>query len=261
MPPMKISITHFGTATLLLEIGSLRLLTDPVFDAPGHLYHVLGLAGYRKRSASIAPDLPPLDAVLLSHDHHGDNLDTSGLAIARQASHILTTTAGARRLGGNAEGLLPWQERVLIGKDGFTLRVTATPAQHGPRWMNPITGPVIGFVLEWEGQSHGALYITGDTVLFPGVDKVGQRWRIGTLFPHAGRASFRGMGSLHYTLTATETAELTRRLSPHACYPIHYEGWSHFAEGKEDIHRACAAIGVDERMHWLPIGQKVEIET
>ena len=36
---MNLSITHIGTATMLLEIGALRLLTDPVFDPAGGRYH------------------------------------------------------------------------------------------------------------------------------------------------------------------------------------------------------------------------------
>jgi hypothetical protein len=36
----------------------------------------------------------------------------------------------------------------------------------------PIAGEVVGFTLQWEGQMHGMLWITGDTVLYDGVHRV-----------------------------------------------------------------------------------------
>ena len=48
---MNCRITHIGTATMLLEIGSIRLLTDPVFDPPGGNYHF----GYGTSSKKLTP--------------------------------------------------------------------------------------------------------------------------------------------------------------------------------------------------------------
>jgi L-ascorbate metabolism protein UlaG (beta-lactamase superfamily) len=50
-------------------------------------------------------DLGPVDAVLLSHDHYGDNLDTAGRALLPGAGVVFPTAAGAQPLGGNARGL------------------------------------------------------------------------------------------------------------------------------------------------------------
>jgi L-ascorbate metabolism protein UlaG (beta-lactamase superfamily) len=258
---MQVRVTHFGTATLLLEIGSLRLLTDPVFDPPGTRYSVLGIAGYRRvTDPPEHPGFGRLDAVLLSHDHHGDNLDRSGLAVARTAGTILTTRAGTRRLGGNANGLAPWESTEVRGPGGETVRVTATPAQHGPRWLLPIAGPVIGFVLEWPGQK-GPLWVSGDTVLFDGVAEVARRFRPSAVFLHVGRATLAATGPLHYTLSAEEAAEAAELLGRPVCHPIHYEGWSHFREGKADVERAFARRGLSGLLSWLPRGEPVALET
>lgn len=257
---MKCTVTHFGTATVLFEIGSLRILTDPVFDPPGTRYSVLGLAGYRRISEP--PTVPPLeglDAILLSHDHHGDNLDRSGLAIARKASTILTTKAGARRLGGKARGIEPWESVEIGSGKAETIRVTAVPAQHGPRWLVPIAGPVVGFVVEWAGQ-EGALYISGDTVLFDGIREVARRFRLAAAFLHVGRATLAATGPLHYTLTAEEAAEAAEVLGRPACYPIHYEGWSHFREGKADVDGAFSRKGLTGLVNWLPRGEGVILQ-
>src|SRR5579871_3771647 len=110
----QLYLTHIGGPTILIEIGSLRLLTDPTFEAEGYQYQA-GTQIIRKTTSPRIPAsaLPPLDAVLLSHDQHGDNLDPAGRALLSQARQTLTTPAGAVRLGGNAQGVNPWQTVTL----------------------------------------------------------------------------------------------------------------------------------------------------
>ncbi|WP_244134198.1 hypothetical protein [Burkholderia gladioli] len=61
---------------------------------------------------------------------------------------VYTTQAGARRLGGNAPGLAPFETRTLPTRDGLRLLVTATPARHGPVGIEPYSGDVIRFALD-----------------------------------------------------------------------------------------------------------------
>lgn len=258
---MTLSITHIGTATLLLEIGALRLLTDPVFDPAGGRYAFGWGTGSVKLSApAVAPEqLGRIDAVLLSHDHHEDNLDTAGRALLPSAGRVLTTITGARRLRGNAEGLRPWQSAVLAS--GQTqVRVTATPAQHGSLITRPLAGATIGFVLEWEGQQHGALYITGDTIYYRGVDAVAERFSISVGVLHLGRARFPITGPLRYTMGSRDGVRAAQALRPRTIIPIHYEGWKHFSEGRAAIEPAFAAAGLLDRMRWLEIGRRADID-
>jgi len=168
------SITYIGGPTALIEIGGMRLLTDPTFDPPGQHYNFgLPFIGSTKtQGPAIGLDeLGRIDVVLLSHDQHPDNLDTRGRDALTRAGRVLTTTAGAKRLGGNADGLRPWESTVL-GDDRRRITVTATPARHGVPGISLLSGPDIGFMLEWAGQRHGALYLSGDTVYFGGIDKI-----------------------------------------------------------------------------------------
>ena len=52
---------------------------------------------------------------------------------------------------------------------------------------------------------------------------------------------FHVTGPLRYTLTAREAIELCRLIRPRTVIPIHYEGWSHFREGRAAIERELAA--------------------
>jgi L-ascorbate metabolism protein UlaG (beta-lactamase superfamily) len=258
-----VRITHIGGPTTLLEVGGWRLLTDPTFDPPGRRYTFGWGSSSRKLTgpAVAAADLGPIDAVLLSHDHHGDNLDATGRALLPSAGAVLTTVSGARRLGGNARGLQPWATTRLEAPGLPPIQVTATPCRHGPPLSRPVAGEVVGFALRWEGQEHGALWITGDTVLYDGVRQVADRLQVGTAVLHLGCVGFPVTGPVRYSMTAQEAVELCRLVQSRSAIPVHYEGWTHFRQGRgaieQEFEQAPADVG--RRLQWLQIGASVSI--
>jgi L-ascorbate metabolism protein UlaG (beta-lactamase superfamily) len=213
--------------------------------------------------AIAAADLGNIDAVLLSHDHHADNLDPAGRALLPSAGTVVTTEAGARRLGlPGVRGLAPWATTRLEADGKPTIEITATPCRHGPPGSQPIVGDVIGFSLRWEGQQHGELWFSGDTVLYPGVREVATRLDIGTAVVHLGGVRFPVSGPLRYTMTATDAADLCGELKPQTILPIHYEGWKHFREGRSDAENGfnAAPAAVHEHVRWLALGKATEIQ-
>jgi len=166
-----VTLTLIGGPTALIEMGSFRLLTDPTFDPPG-LYQEKPVRFEKTSGPAIPADaVGALDAILLSHDQHLDNLDKSGRALLPRAGATFTTLAGATRLGGNAIGLAPFETRELRRPDGGKLFVTATPARHGPVGIEPISGDVVGFLLG-NDEPGDAVYVTGDTVWYEGIAEV-----------------------------------------------------------------------------------------
>src|SRR5262249_12424281 len=151
-----------------------------------------------------------------------------------------------RRLRGNALGLRPWDSTELVGNDGLRVRITATPAQHGPFLFRSAVGAVIGFVLEWDGQDFGGLYISGDTVWFGGIKQIPERFKIGTAILHIGGARFPLYGPLRFTFDGAEGARATRELGARTVIPIHYEGWEHFKESRENTERAFEQSGLSD---------------
>ncbi|MET8628325.1 MBL fold metallo-hydrolase [Kitasatospora sp. NPDC004669] len=244
---MKITATHIGTATVLLEIGGLRLLTDPVFDpAPAEYRRDPVVLRSTVGPALAANRLPEVDGVLLSHDEHPDNLDATGRTLLA-GRPVLTTVSGAARLGGGALGLAPWQTRtVTVG--GRTVHVTGTPGEHGP------VGDVTGFVVEVPGEEE-AVYISGDTVHIPELDEIGRRFTIGTALLHLGAArieAFGGGGLI--TMDAAQAVALTASLGARRVVPVHYTSWEHFTEGRRETVERFAAAGLANRLHWLTPG-------
>src|SRR5918997_4394749 len=100
----EIRVTYFDTAMVLIEVGGVRLLTDPVLDPAGSAFDY-GLYRLEKTSAaSVTPEqLGRIDAVLLSHEQHGDNLDRAGRELLSNVPRVLTTPAGGSVFGGGAQ--------------------------------------------------------------------------------------------------------------------------------------------------------------
>jgi L-ascorbate metabolism protein UlaG (beta-lactamase superfamily) len=249
---------------MLIEVEGWRLLLDPTFDPPGRRYRFgWGTSSRKTTGPAIQPgDIGPIDAVLLTHDHHADNLDDAGRALLPNVDHVLTTVSGAKRLNGNAQGLAPWQTTHITAPARPTIEVTATPCRHGPPGSHPIVGDVVGFALRWEGQRNGALWSTGDTVFYDELRKVPEHLDVGIALMHLGGVRFPISGPLRYTMTGSDAVELCSIVRPNVAIPIHYEGWSHFRDGRQSVQRALDAADarLRDRFRWLPIGQRTQLD-
>lgn len=258
-----ISLTHIGGPTVLIEVDGWRLLTDPTFDPPGRRYDFGWGTSSRKTSgpALAVADLGPIDAVLLTHDHHGDNLDTAGRAVLGSVPVVVTTASGAGRLGDGARGLVPWACTALEAPGRPTIEVTATPCRHGPPLSRAVVGDVVGFALRRDGVEQGALWISGDTVLFDGVRQVADLVQVDVAILHLGGVRFPVTGPVRYTMTGADAVELCGLLRPRTAVPVHYEGWKHFRQGRAGIERDIgrAPADVARRFRWLPPGTPVPV--
>ncbi len=256
--PDQLSITYVGGPTALLDFGGARLLTDPTFDPAGGEYPS-GAAKLHKVAgpALDATQLGRIDYVLLSHDHHADNLDAAGRALLPRARQVLTTPAGAGRLGGNAVGLAPWQSLELATPGGRVLRVVATPARHGPAELD--RGPVTGFALHYADAPEFVLYVAGDTVWYEGVKEVLRTLPVRVAVLNVGAARVAEVGPFHLTLTADEAVRVARACAQALVVPLHFEGWAHFSEGRREIEEAFADAGLTDRLRWPVSGEAVRL--
>lgn len=237
---MGFHLTHIGGPTVLVEVEGWRILTDPTFDPPGRTYGLaLGTSSTKSAGPSVTPDeLGHVDAVLLSHDHHADNLDDSGRELLAKVGTVVTTVPGARRLGfPEAKGLRTGQTHVLRAPDKPDLTVKATPCRHGPLLSRPVVGSVIGFALSLNGTERVPLWITGDTVLHHPVRHFARSHHVDVLLMHLGRVRFPLTGPLRYSMDSKDALELLDLARPRVAIPVHYEGWSHFSE-PETLARA-----------------------
>jgi L-ascorbate metabolism protein UlaG (beta-lactamase superfamily) len=259
----NVRITHIGGPTTLIEFAGWRILTDPTFDPAGKRYFFgWGTTSKKTAGPSVSSDeLGEIDAVLVSHHHHGDNLDPAGRALLPGWGITVTTMKAAEQLGGDSVGLKPWSTTQLEHPNKPTVTITATPCRHGPPGMDPITGPVVGFALTWDGQQNGALWVTGDTVLYPDLREVPRRIDIGSIVMHLGAVRFAYLtGPFRYTMDARESVELLELVDPAAVVPVHYEGWTHFKQGRDAAEPVLSASRFADRVHWIDPGEATEFE-
>jgi L-ascorbate metabolism protein UlaG (beta-lactamase superfamily) len=246
-------VTYVGGPTAVIEWHGLRFLTDPTFDPAGTRYELTGYTLRKTSGPAIEPGaVGPLDAVLLSHDHHFDNFDHAGRRVAADAPRILTTEVAAGRLGPRAVGLAVWQSTEITAPDGAVIRVTATPARHGPAHAD--RGPVIGFMLSVAGAGDGGILFSGDTVFYDGICELAARFRPAVALLCMGAARIAAAGGWPLTLTVDDAVAFARVLSGATVIPVHFEGWEHLSEGRDAVVRAFADASLGDRLHWPTLG-------
>ncbi|WP_028923410.1 MBL fold metallo-hydrolase [Pseudonocardia acaciae] len=250
---MSVDVWYAGGPTAVLELGGVRLVVDPTFDPPGD-YPI----GDRKLTKLAGPAFGPaeigrVDAVLLSHDQHPDNLDGAGREYLATVPTVLSTNAAAGRLGGNVRAVPNWTD-VELGP----VRVTGVPAQHGPDGTEALVGEVTGFVLSGDGLP--TVYVSGDNASLPVVREVARRIgpvQVAVLFAGAARTELVPGGPL--TLTSEDAAEAAEILAAEQVVPLHFEGWAHFTEGAEELRAAFGRRGLAERFHLPRPGERVTV--
>ena len=249
MTSHDIKIKYINGATALFEIGGLRFLTDPTFDPADTIYNLGPYSLHKLTNPSILADkIGHIDFVLLSHDHHRDNLDTEGRKLLEKVEKVYTTPEGAERLGGNAIGIRNWEMVEISTKDGRIITITGTPCRHGP--LGGDRGPVTGFLLNFKGETNDVIYITGDTVWYEGVKEVGNRFDVSIVVAFLGAAVVKEVGPAHLTMTVEEATRLARHFDKATIVPLHFDGWEHFTESRAEILREFQKAGLEHRLKW-----------
>ncbi|MFE7902906.1 MBL fold metallo-hydrolase [Streptomyces sp. NPDC057424] len=247
----KIPVRVYGGPTTVFEYGGLRFVTDPTFDPPGE--YPMPLPGDHRLvktapSPVTAADLGGLDAILLSHDTHDDNLDNTGRALVPEVPVVFTSVSGAGRLGGNAQGLAFWETAELERPGGGTVTVTGVPARHGPVGCEPVTGEVVGFVLT--SDDLPSVYVSGDNASLEHVEEIAAKFApvdTAILFLGGARMDFAFDNAL-LTLDSALGAQAAQMLGARRVAPAHFDSWAHFTEGRDEIEAAFTEAGLADRL-------------
>lgn len=255
MSPVQLAIQLVGGPTAILEYGGLRWLTDPAFSPPGEYDGLTKVTG----PAFDITEHDPIDVVLLSHHHHGDNLDPAGREFLPSAGRVLSTTKAAEEIGGNVVGMEPWSEAEIESPAGGSVKVTAVPAQHGPDGTDHITGPVLGFLLS--APEAEAVYVSGDNASRDVVRAIVERTgEIPIAVLNAGAVQIaRRFDRAYLTLSADHAADVAQILGARVVIPLHFEGWTHFTQGARELEAAFSGNGIRDRLVMLERGQRVEV--
>jgi L-ascorbate metabolism protein UlaG (beta-lactamase superfamily) len=218
-------ITYVGHATALIELGGVRVLTDPVLRS--RLLRVIV-----RHAPEPAPEVAEgIDAILISHLHH-DHLDFASLERIGPAVPVIAPAGGARsiRRRRSSEVIeLAAGESTRIGE----LEVSATEARHeGRRYKIGPAVDAVGYLL---GSATRHVYFAGDTDLFAGMGDFPSDLDA-ALLPIGGWGPRIGAGHLD----PRRAAEAAAMLHPRLAIPIHWGTLMRFGLGRraDEILRA-----------------------
>jgi L-ascorbate metabolism protein UlaG (beta-lactamase superfamily) len=175
-PASGLRVTWLGHSTLLLEIDGYRVLTDPVWGPRASPFTLLGPKRFHRAPVALH-SMPPVDAVVLSHDHY-DHLDYPTIKVLAKSGVPFVTSLG---VGAHLEAWgvpaqlvceLDWWEAHTVAGTGLT--ITAAPSQHfsgrGLRDRNA----TLWSSMVIRGERHAAFF-SGDTGLTTQYAEVGRR--------------------------------------------------------------------------------------
>lgn len=227
-PDGGISVTYVGHATVLVRLGTVSLLTDPVYSSRLILPKRLVAPGVPLAG------LPPLDVVLVSHGHM-DHLD---VPTHRRLPKTDTVAVVAKNLSDLIAGCgyrdvveLAWGEQVTV-RD---VRITALPVKHwGTRNLWPDERGYTGFLLE---HADGTVFFPGDTAYFPGFADYGRRYAIDVALLPIGAYQPPAFRRVH--MNPEDALQTLVDLRARWMVPIH---WGTFVISYEPI---------DEPVRWL----------
>lgn len=199
-------VLHVAHSTHLIMLGGKKILTDPWFYDPafGALAHAVAPA--------VAPKhLPPLDAIIITHDH-ADHADLRAIDEMDKRARVIVATgdlAARVRLRGYSDVvvLAPWEASGL-GR----VTITAVPGLHDIY--------EIGFVVAADGQS---IYFAGDTRLHPDLPAIAERFTPTMAILPVDGTRLTG-GALH-VMTPGDAVSAARTLRVKKVMPSHAEAY------------------------------------
>ncbi|KAJ5376918.1 hypothetical protein N7509_013804 [Penicillium cosmopolitanum] len=260
-----LDITHIGTATAILNINGVTFLTDPFFSPAGTSWDLGAFSVKVTDNPALRLDqLPIIDAVLLSHEDHPDNLDELGRQLL-DGRRVFTTVDGSKKLAPRpaVHGMKPWEEiESRIG--GKSFKIIATPTQHAPG------AECTGFIVTGEDFGHGrdglpnAIYFTGDTVYIEELNSIADRFHVVAAVMNLGNAHVPisadpNVPPLQVTMGGKDGAKLFRALKADVLIPMHYESWGHFTQFGVELRQAFEDEGISDKICWLKGGEKVTV--
>lgn len=217
--------TWLGHSTVLLEIDGARLLTDPVWGARASPSQLAGPKRFQPAPVALK-DLPPLDAVLVSHDHYDHLCLPTVRALAKTSVPFVTSLGVGAHLQG--WGIAPqriteldwWQKHRVPGTD---VEVTAVPAQHFSGRGLKDRNATLWSSMVISGSRH-QVFFSGDTGLTDQYTLIGQRCgRFDLVMLEVG-AFHPAWGDIH--LGPDNALAALRLLGGGAFLPIHWGTFS-----------------------------------
>jgi L-ascorbate metabolism protein UlaG (beta-lactamase superfamily) len=253
--PGELSVTFVNHATVLIQVDGINVVTDPIWGQRASPFAWAGPERYRAPGLRFR-DLPPIDVVLVSHNHY-DHMDRFSLRLLAEDHDplflvplgncfYLDMVAPSR-----CEELDWWGSRPLPGGQ----QIHAVPTRHWSRRGAFDTNRALwaGFVLETENR---LVYFAGDTGMGGHFDAIRQRFGEPdlALLPIGAYLPRWFMRPQH--IDPAEAVDAHERLGARATMAIHFGTFRLADDGQlqpvEDLRAAIEAAGAEPDRFWIP---------
>lgn len=258
VPPARVGVgelrvTFVNHSTVLVQMDSMNILTDPIWAKRASPVRWVGPGRHRPPGIRF-DDLPPIDLVLISHDHY-DHMDLPTLRrlVARFHPRVVAGLGNAGYLASHgvpgAEEIDWWQSLPI----GGGMRLSGVPAQHwSARGLTDKWRTLwLGFVID--GPS-GTVYFAGDTgfgEFFPVIHDRFPHIRLAIL-PIAPIRPRRAMAPRH--ASAADAVGIAQLLGAATSMAVHFGTFQQGDDGEEEpvdsLHAALAAAGPCAPRFW-----------
>ncbi len=238
-------VYRLGHSTVLIRLDGSYFLTDPVFCNRASPFQWIGPKRFQQTPVS-PEDLPPISAVVISHDHY-DHLDKSAILQIKDRVECFVVPLGVgRRLRkwGVGRGQIiecEWWQSLSLGG----VNLTATPTQHftGRSLFDRDKTLAASWVIE---GAQGRLFFGGDSGYFSGFREIGERFGGFDLTMLENGAYSRYWKKVH--MAPEETLQAHVDLQGQALMPIHNAtfdlAFHKWFEPMERLHRLAESNGV-----------------
>jgi N-acyl-phosphatidylethanolamine-hydrolysing phospholipase D len=261
IPTDHARLTWLGHASVLLQVPvgnrTVKILTDPVFSERCSPYQWIGPKRYRPSPVQV-DDLPPIDIVVISHNHY-DHLDTNTLEkLHLRNPHMrwFVPLANAMFLTplGIPESQITeqnWWDTTPLELYGTEFQVSLVPVKH---WSNRLFHGVNrslwgGWVIQGNG---GSFFFAGDTAYCSSFKAIHHRFGAPSVsaIPIGAYGPRDVFGSQH--VDVAEAIQIHKDVQSHSSLGIHWGTWKlteeHFLEPKHDLERLMAE-DPDDHLH------------
>jgi len=245
-------ITQLRNATIIVEIGSYRILVDPMLAARGTLPPLRFFDGQRQRNPLV--ELPSItDDALASVTHclithcqkgHFDHLDRAGTKWLRQKQiPIVCTPHDAAFLARRGLNIFPLLEDLTLPQPFLGGTIRTVRCTHGRGLIGLMMEHGVGYLIEIPGEP--SLYLAGDTVLTQEVRDFVLRHQPQVCVVPAGGARFEAGQDI---IMGVDDVAQFMQLSQGIVVANHLESLSHCPVTRSELLRASAQIDLMSRM-------------
>lgn len=249
-------LRQIRNATTLVTLGEHTILIDPMFAKPGDIPGLRFFRGSRRANPLVPlPEgarelMETATAVLVTHEHP-DHFDPAALKWARgKGLPVLASPVDAPNL--RSKGL----DVRVVAASTLGMEAEVVYGRHGRGALGWMMGPVAGFYFAHPDEP--SLYITGDTVLTPEVQKAVERLKPDVILAPAGAANF-GVGP-DILFSLDELVTLTRLAGDGQVVFNHLEALDHCLTTRAELVERMAREGLAERTHVPADGEEIVLE-